>query len=471
MHRRALILFSLVLFLAACDPAGITPPTPTSEPATPTAEATATSEPTATTEAALPTATTEALEPTATTGAALPTPTTAAGGPTATPGGAISAAEQAEVAQVESDTSDLRGLDPKTDVVEKFVPGAQMQANLTDELKQDYTPEESKRDTTTFWLLRLLKDPNTDLLKLQQDLLGEQVLGYYDHKKKELFVRSDDPQLSPLARETLAHEYTHSLQDQYYDLGKLRPDHMENDRGTAVLSLVEGDASISGIAYAKQYMTPADFQSVLDESRNSSTKVIDAAPRYVRDSLLFPYDQSVEFITQLIQAQPGSFKGIDDAFRDPPQSSEQILHPEKYLDKPRDVPVAVTLPPLTSTLGTGWTHRYSDTMGEFDLGEILKDNGVEEPTAAAAAAGWGGGRYSLYQNGDKALVYLGTVWDTAKDATEYNDALQKSFSSMKKDGQLWADDKRFFGLKHSGKNLTLVSGTDRAAVERALAAK
>src|SRR5690242_6928546 len=136
----------------------------------------------------------------------------------------------------------MRGLKPKTDVKEQFVPQSQMQANLTQELKQDYTPEEAKRDATTLWLLRLLKDPGIDLLKLQTDLLGEQVLGYYDHKKKELFVRSDEAQLSPLARETLAHEYTHSLQDQYYDLGKLRPDHMENDRGTAVLSLIEGDA-------------------------------------------------------------------------------------------------------------------------------------------------------------------------------------------------------------------------------------
>jgi hypothetical protein len=378
---------------------------------------------------------------------------------------------QREITEIESETSELRGLQPKEDVPEMFIPQAQMKANLSAEIDQDYKPEEARQDATALWLMRLLKDPSIDLRQIQKDLLGEQVLGYYDHKKNELFVRSDEQQLSPLARETLAHEFTHSLQDQYYDLDKLRPDKIDNDRGTAVLSLIEGDASFTGIAFARQYMSDADFQALINQSDSSAKKQLDAVPLYVRESLLFPYDQSIALITDLLREHPGSFKGIDDAFKDPPQSTEQILHPEKYLDQPRDLPKPVTLPPLTSTLGAGWTQRDTDTMGEFDLGVMLRDNGVDTATADKAAAGWGGGRYALYQNGDAALVILGTLWDTGKDATEFNNAMRTSLGSLKKDGALWTDGKRFFGLKQAASSVTFVGGTNKVAVQRAIEAK
>jgi hypothetical protein len=481
MHRRALILISLVWLLAACDPMAISTPTPSPAPPVATAEPTPTTEPTAPPTDVPPTATAGATLPTATaeTGALSPTvqagspvtATTQLGAPTPTAQASIDPQIEAQLVQIESDTSAMRGLQPKAHVPEKFVPQSVLKANLTDQIKADYKPEDARRDATTLWLLRLLNDPSIDLRQLQIDLLGEQVLGYYDRKKKELYVRSDQAQLSPLSRETLAHEYTHSLQDQYYDLHKLTPDKIENDRGTAVLSLIEGDATISGVAYARQYMTSADFQALMNESNNSPRTVMDAAPRYIRDSLLFPYDQSIPFITALVQAQPGSFKGIDKAFTDPPQSTEQILHPEKYLNQPRDLPVAVTPPPLTSTLGAGWTQSHTDTMGEFDLTEILKINGVADSTADTAAAGWGGGGYALYQNGNAALLILGTVWDTPKDATEFNDALQSSMGSLKKDGTLWTDGKRFFGTAHTTSGVTIVSGTDRGAVQRAIVAK
>ncbi len=369
--------------------------------------------------------------------------------------------------EIESDTVKIRGLTPKADVAEQFITDAQMRSNLTEQVKEDYSRDEAKRDSTTLWLLRLMDSPTIDLYQLQIDLLGEQVLGYYDQKKKDLFVRSDQSQLSPLARETLAHEFTHSLQDQYYNLSKLRPDKIENDKGNAVLTLVEGDAVVTQIAYAQKYMSAQDLQKLLDESNNISQPVLDSAPRYIRDSLIFPYEQGPTFIQALAKAQPGSYKGVNDALADPPQSTEQVLHPEKYLNKPRDEPVSVSLQPLTDTLGAGWTFRNSDTMGEFDLKEMLQVNGVDD---AKAWEGWGGGSYAFYQNGDNALVFLQTRWDTVKDATEFGDAVQQSLDSLNKNSGLWSDSKRAFGLKRFGDAVTFVGGTDRTAVLHTLAA-
>ena len=324
----------------------------------------------------------------------------------------------------------MRGLKPKKDVPETFLPQDKLRENLTEEVNTEYKPDEAKRDAVELWLLRLLDDPSIDLRKLQTDLLGEQVLGYYDQKKKDLFVRSDEPSLSPLARETLVHEFTHSLQDQYYDLEKLRPEKIAGDLGAAILALVEGDATVSGLLYAQQYMSQSDFQALLDESKNSPSKVLDAAPQYIRDSLEFPYDQGPRFVLALVKPDAGqgnvSFKSVDDALADPPKSTEQIIHPEKYMDKQnRDEPVTVTLPPLTDTLGTGWTQTDTDTLGEFDLQEMLKINNVDESQATDAAAGWGGAQYALYQKGDSALVQTIIDWDTSTDAAEFESAMRQ----------------------------------------------
>ena len=158
---------------------------------------------------------------------------------------------------------------------------------------------------------------------------------------------------------------------------------------------------------------------------------------------------------------------MDSALADPPVSTEQILHPEKYLAQKRDEPLPVTLTPLTATLGTGWKKTDSDTLGEFDLTEMLQNNNVDK---LPATEGWGGARYDVYENNAAALVYVSTRWDTVKDATEFADALTTSFSPLKKDGTMLTDGKRYFATKKGSQTLVIVSSNDRAAVQKAIAA-
>src|SRR5206468_3114024 len=130
---------------------------------------------------------------------------------------------------------------------------------------------------------------------------SEQVLGYYDPHTKELYVRNDQQPLNPEAQETLAHEFVHSLQDEYYDLEKIRPsDRHDNDRDTAATALIEGDATLAGLQFAQKYMTLADLTALIQGSGNESTTALDSAPPYVRDSLLFPYEQGANFVSTLL---------------------------------------------------------------------------------------------------------------------------------------------------------------------------
>jgi hypothetical protein len=371
-----------------------------------------------------------------------------------------------QLTTIESEAATVRGLKPKTDVPEHFVSPAEMQADVKQQVISEYPQDEARQDALELWLLRLIDDRSLDLVQMQIDLLAEQVIGYYDIKQKELFVRNDQQPLGVEAQETLAHEFVHSLQDEYYDLEKLRPAHShDSDRNAAATALMEGDASLAGILVAQKYMSQADYQLLIKQSQNAPTEQLDKVPPYFRDSLLFPYVQGAAFVIALYGA--GGFAAIDQAFAHPPASTEQILHPEKYLTRTPDAPLPVTVPPLTASLRADWTLRDTNTLGEFALSELLKVNGVDD---AEATAGWGGGAYALYQGQSAAVLIAATRWDTAGDADEFAAALRRSFAAAQADGPLWSDAGRFFGLQSSGDGVTFVAGTDRAAVEAALGA-
>ncbi|MDQ5826383.1 MAG: hypothetical protein M3441_19505 [Chloroflexota bacterium] len=466
---RAFLIAASLLLVTACNGTGL-PVAPTNTPqsgnesaATPTAESLA-SLPTATPRnQTRPTRTPRGAQPTEEpTEVATAEPTEDAGPqPTAQ---AIDPELDREVRQVEEDTSAVRGLEPKGDVPETFLTQSQMKGNLLRDISEDYTQEEADQDTMELWLLRLVDDPELDMLQLQIDLLGEQVLGYYDPEKDEMYVLRNQSDLSPGSKQTLAHEFVHALQDQHFDLEKLLPeDSHDDDRSLAIRAVVEGDATMAGLSYVRDYFSQAEIEEFLEESSSADTSVLNSAPAYLRESLYFPYDAGADFVNELLMM--GGFQAVDEALADPPASTEQILHPDKYFDSPRDEPIQVPLPPLTDTLGAGWTMVDWGTLGEFDLRVILDENSAADPDEAAA--GWGGGSYAFYQSPDRALglMYTAIDWDDQNESDEYFDALEETFDNATRTGDLYEQDGRFYSLTRSGKTVTLISSNDQAALE------
>jgi len=279
MRQRALLmslLAALLVLLAGCNSTGLpglATPEPTSAPTTPAQSV----EPTATTEGlAQPTATAPSVAEAPTGTPEVPagstdTPAVAQGTPQPQ-GSPESDANKQLLTKIEQQASNLRGLKPLKDVPESFISEDQLRQNLTKDMQTNYSEKQGKQDASALWLMRLIDDPNLDLYQLEIDLQTEQVAGYYDQDKKELFVRNDGQQLSPLAQQTLAHEYTHALQDQHYDLKKMLPDkNTDGDRDTGIRSLVEGDATVSGLRWAQMYLSQSDYQKMLDESSNAPT--------------------------------------------------------------------------------------------------------------------------------------------------------------------------------------------------------
>jgi hypothetical protein len=125
----------------------------------------------------------------------------------------------------------------------------------------------------------------------------------------------------------------------------------------------------------------------------------------------------------------------------------------------------VGVPPLTGTLGAGWTYRSTEYLGEFDLEVLLRTNGSY--SSKSAAEGWGGAQFDLYQNGANSLVLLGTRWDSEDEAAQFETATRQSFVRHRRDNGLWTDGTRYWALKRVRDKVFLAAGTDRGAVERA----
>lgn len=371
-----------------------------------------------------------------------------------------------QLARVETDAARMRGLKPTGNVPEHFISRDEMGYNMAQSTLENYTQEMADRDVIRLWLLLMIDDRSTDFRQMEIDFSADNILGYYDHETKELFVRMDGPTLSPGAKETLAHEYVHSLQDQYYDLQKLLPaTGGDSDREMAIRALVEGDATISGIYYASRYMTMGEFQKIYEESDGGAPPVPGRAPVYLQQAWQFPYVFGTEFVLSL--AAPGQYGPVDKAFKNPPTSTEQIMHPEKYLSTPRDEPLPVEIKPFNDVLGGAWKPLESDTLGEFDLYVMLLENYQQSPEAAV---GWGGARYTLYSDGKDYLTVMASRWDTKKDANEWEEALTHSFKLFNKQDGLWMDRGRAWGTQRSGDQIMFVSGTNAAAVHKVLAA-
>jgi hypothetical protein len=253
-------------------------------------------------------------------------------------------------------------------------------------------------------------------------LLTEQVAGYYDPKVRRFYL-ADWIELEG-QKPVMAHELTHALQDQHFNLRRFEKwPKGDSDAEQAVHAMIEGDATLSMTLYmAKHPLVALAFIRSLGGS-NMSSEQFKQAPRAIRESLVFPYEQGTEWATQVYKR--GGWKSVSQAFTKLPLSSEQILHPEKYFQY--EIPQKVALPDVRNLLGSNWKKIDYDVNGEWSLYLIL-DQFLNSPVESKrAAAGWAGDRYAVYQGpkpGDVFVAQL-TVWDSENDAREFYDAYLK----------------------------------------------
>jgi hypothetical protein len=244
-------------------------------------------------------------------------------------------------------------------------------------------------------------DPSIDLYQVYVDMLTTQVASYYD-TSDHIFYEVVDENAPIIYREFIAaHEFVHALQDQY---GFLEGEFDNDDAYLAFLCVVEGDAMFHQYKYLDK-MNFKEKQALFDYVNNLDIPEIN---RFLENVLMLRYSLGLEFVAYM------NMLDIDVLYESPPASTEQVMHPEKYIMKEEPVSVTIPSPP-------GWNPLDENVLGEAFIQTMLREH-ITGKEAEKAAQGWGGDAYGYYVQGDTHLYILNTVWDTHVDATEFYEA-------------------------------------------------
>jgi hypothetical protein len=304
---------------------------------------------------------------------------------------------------------------------------AELRAFLEGKFDEDQPALELASQERAYKLFGLLPDT----LKLRPfllSLLAEQVVGYYDPATKVLYVVNGgagggQSEPSPeVLNVTITHELVHALQDQYLPLDSIGKLHDDNDRTMAAQAVIEGGATyeqLSVMLGGGNMFTrmPGGWDRVRQMIRDSQgmMPVFATAPMFIQETLLFPYLSGAEFTRQFKEKRPGK-----STLGSLPVSTEQVMHPEKWLDS-LDSPVSVSLP-----RPTGGSVVYENGLGEFETRLLLHQQLQDVAAASRGASGWGGDRYMVVNTPQGAGITWLSVWDTPFDAAEFRSLLQQA---------------------------------------------
>ncbi len=336
--------------------------------------------------------------------------------------------------EIQKDVEVLRGAKFKTVVPVKLSSKDQFVKYALERTESMDPAPKRAADETILKMLGLIP-PDMDLLAESMRLLQDQVGGFYDPASKTFYLMDNCPQ--SLAKIVLAHELGHALDDQLYDIdGTLKKVSARSDVGAAYQAVVEGSGTSVMNRWTAGHMKAMDLLGMA-KMQDEQTASMARSPMILWKPLLAAYLKGAAFLARTDNVMQGQTKSatnadIDLAFRTPPKSTEQILHPEKYWDiTQRDEPLAVEQ--IFSELPEGWTLLRRDVLGELAIGVFgvsssarakvdgkVIANALSMAYSGPVSEGWGGDELVLLGQSEKsrALRWV-TVWDSVRDAAEF----------------------------------------------------
>jgi hypothetical protein len=350
-----------------------------------------------------------------------PTPT-----PTETPSPTIvppDATQIADMVKLEKQVMNLRGLpwigSPPVYVV------SQDQAENVLQSEVDWSGYRAKigNQAKAFVALGLIA-PTFDLAKYSLTGLSEGQLGFFNPADKTIYMVGY--QFGGMDHFVFTHEFDHALVVRGFpDIVRAYNDSIcanDTQRCQAIQALVEGDAALLMAQWYNTYASASDKKDIGQYQIPFATGTNQNPPPYVGPLSDFTNTTGEQFVLSLWQK--GNWGKVNQAYDNLPASTEQILHPDKYLKA--EQPVIMTVPDLLPSLGSGWTLVESDSLGELMTYLMLAygaDTFAQIPLkdALTASAGWGGDHYLVYgsETGDQTILAAEWNWDTDKDAAEF----------------------------------------------------
>jgi len=394
--------------------------------------------------------------------------------PTITPSPTLAppdATVQADMARLIKEVEDIRGLKMEGSVPAYIVDRDQAEAILQADLDRIDYSETIRIEAKALAVLGFIK-PTYDLAKYATSRQADGVLGFYMPYNRTMYIIGN--RFAGMERWTFSHEFDHALVHSVY------PDSMasqgdplcanDSQRCEAIRALVEGDAMLVDEMWRDQYATAYDerdialspYQLIMPPEQNT--------PAYMYPSMLFTYLGGEIFVYTLWKK--GNWALVNEVYEKLPDSTEQILHPEKFLAGEK--PVAMDVPELAAAIGEGWSLIKSDSLGEFKS-YLLLAFGADNPaqlssdTAAEAVAGWGGDHYLVFESAEREELLLTAewAWDTDADAAQFfaalEDYLDKRFRGgavAAVAGKCWSMNDTSTCVYRSGKSILWLTGPD-----------
>ena len=356
----------------------------------------------------------------------------------------------ARVGQLMPKLAKLRGLAFDRDVPREYQTAADFKEFVRAQTAKDLPPDRAAETSAALFHIGLLKQPS-DLAALQQQALTTQVGMYYDPQKKKFFLVMVPP-TDMLLDMLSVHELTHALQDQHWNLDKFLPqgtDELDADRFVARRFVAEGDATFTMYLFAlgslgkdvtpemvkilraqlDQFatMSPEDMvkqnllamSAGLDPELQTSLAGLGEIPSTILVPMFDSYLRGSQVIATAFDL--GGWKAVDALYTDPPESTEQVLHPATKLYPQREHPKLVTIAPLGKQIA-------NLVFGELQW-QVYFQLWVPAQKAIASE-GWAGDRAVVTRRDDGRLVArIATTWDTPKDADELRAAFVTSLAA------------------------------------------
>jgi hypothetical protein len=372
-----------------------------------------------------------------------------------------------QAAKIASELADISGLKLRHAVPCDLISKDKVNEFLKKRVKEVASPDELRAEELTLKKFGLAP-PDFNLADSTVDLLTEQAAAFYDYDKKKLFIT--DTTSSDSQEPVLAHELSHAIADQNFNLGRfIRQGRKSDDGSTARLAVMEGQATWLMSEYLahklgqslKKNPSVVSMMSRLTES-SGQFPVFDQAPLYLRVTLVFPYTQGMLFQNDVIQKDGD--EGFAEVFRHAPVSTQQVLHPAKYFAHTEPTYPALPNPHLPA----GYKGLVGGTMGELDH-EVLLEQFAGKARAEELAPHWRGSTFELRENKKALQVVLlyAAEWDTEEAARSYFDAYHQALSKKWKKMEIASeapdlltgtgDDGRF-ELRRSGAIVTSMEG-------------
>jgi hypothetical protein len=322
------------------------------------------------------------------------------------------------VAETEPIVHKLRSLEVANDVSVEFLSRSDIQEITRGFFRRPLVRQQVYEAEELYKALGLM-DEDDDLQEILTKIQDQQVLALFDDQAEKVYLLLDDSAVGPKGELGYANAYMGALQQEVFNTADIRNRARAAgaDYFRAANALILGDISQISSGYIATVMTQSEVD-VLREPVPDSELL--NAPRAVRETVLFPVREGANFVADLFGEN--GWETVNDAYDNPPITSEQVLHPEKYLAS--EEPQLTSLPDISSDMGKRWNEVNSDVMGEFLIRVYLEEY-IDDAQAADAAAGWGGDRYSLLNGplGERLFVSM-IRWDTFQDAAEFFDAYQ-----------------------------------------------